>query len=85
VGQVPADASGISGNLTVVNPSSNGYAFISPTTVATPTSSTLNVTANKAGANGFDVALSSGSLAIIWVGTVGSTADIQLDVTGYWK
>ncbi len=85
VGQVPADASGISGNLTVVNPSSNGYAFISPTTVATPTSSTLNITANKAGANGFDVALSSGSLAIIWVGTVGSTADIQLDVTGYWK
>jgi outer membrane protein assembly factor BamB len=84
-GGVAANAAGIAGNLTILNPSSNGYAFISPTTVATPTSSTINISANKAGANGFDVALSTGSLAIIWVGTVGSTADVALDVTGYWK
>jgi hypothetical protein len=31
------------------------------------------------------VALSSGNLALIWVGTVASTANMQLDVTGYWK
>ncbi len=84
-GGVGANAAGIAGNLTILNPSSNGYAFISPTTVATPTSSTINVSANKAGANGFDVALSAGSLAIIWVGSVGSTADVALDITGYWK
>ena len=84
-GGVAANAAGIAGNLTILNPSSNGYAFISPTTVATPTSSTINISANKAGANGFDVALSTGSLAIIWVGTVGSTADVALAVTGYWK
>jgi hypothetical protein len=69
----------------VVNPSSNGYAFISPTKVIKPTSSTINITASHAGANGFDVALSLGSLAIIWVGGVGSTADVALDITGYWK
>ena len=85
VGQVPVDAAGISGNLTVVNPSSNGYAFISPTKIIKPTSSTINITASHAGANGFDVALSLGSLAIIWVGGVGSTADVALDITGYWK
>jgi hypothetical protein len=85
VDQVPADAAGISGNLTIVNATSNGFAFISPTTVSSPTSSTINISAHLAGANGFDVGLSGGSLAIIWVGTVGSTADVQLDVTGYWS
>ena len=83
--QVPSGAAGISGNLTVLNPSSNGFASISPTTVANPTSSTINVTAHLAGANGFDVALASGGVAIVWVGATGSTADVALDVTGYWK
>jgi hypothetical protein len=31
------------------------------------------------------VALDTGNLSLIWCGTVGSTADLQLDVTGYWK
>jgi outer membrane protein assembly factor BamB len=85
VGAVPADAAGISGNLTLVDPSSAGYGFVSPITVASPTSSTLNAPALGTVANGFDVALSSSDLALIWVGTIGSTADMQLDVTGYWK
>jgi hypothetical protein len=85
VGVIDASAAGIAGNLTVVNPSSGGFAFISPAAVASPTSSTLNVNANQTIANGFDVALSSGSVALIWCGTVGSTSDLQLDVTGYWK
>jgi hypothetical protein len=85
VGVVPADAAGISGNLTIVNPATAGFAFISPTTVASPKSSTINVVAHLPGANGFDVGLSGGSLSIIWVGAVGSTADVQLDVTGYWS
>ncbi len=85
VGAIPADARGISGNLTIVNPSSAGFAFVSPATVATPTSSTLNANPKQTIANGFDVALSSGNLALIWCGTVGSTAGLELDVTGYWK
>ena len=85
VARVPADAAGIAGNLTVVNPTSNGFAFISPATVAVPASSTVNTNTGVACANGFDVALDSGGVALIWVGTVGSTADLQLDVTGYWK
>jgi phage baseplate assembly protein gpV len=85
VDAIPANAAGISGNLTVVNPSSNGFAFISPDAVASPTSSTININAHLSGANGFDVALDTGNLSLIWCGTVGSTADLQLDVTGYWK
>ena len=85
IAAIPADAKGISGNLTVVGPTSAGYAFVSPTTVASPTSSTVNATAKQTVANGFDVALSSGKLALIWMGTAGSTANLQLDVTGYWK
>jgi len=85
VDAIPADAAGISGNLTVVNPSSNGFAFISPAVVTSPTSSTLNAVATKSIANGFDVALQGGGLYLIWCGTAGSTADLQLDVTGYWK
>jgi eukaryotic-like serine/threonine-protein kinase len=83
--QVPSDAAGISGNLTLVNPSSAGWAFISPDPVAAPTSSTVNALAHVTVANGFDLALSGGNLALFWAGTNGSTANLQLDVTGYWK
>ena len=85
VGQIAADAAGISGNLTLVNPSSNGFAFVSPDPVASPTSSTVNASAHQTVANGFDVALDAGKLALIWAGATGSTANLQLDVTGYWK
>jgi hypothetical protein len=88
VGAVPADAAGISGNLTIINPSTLGYAFISPDPVTgAPKSSTVNVNAHQNGANGFDVPLSSGHVALVWVGSgvAGSNANLQLDITGYWK
>ena len=52
---------------------------------AARTSSTLNSTTGLTVANGFDVALSSGKLSIVWMGTTGSKANFSLDVTGYWK
>ncbi len=86
VGAVPTGAAGISGNLTLLSPSSAGWALVSPEIVATPTTSTLNVAAGHSEANGFDVALgASGHVALEWAGTTGSTANIALDVTGYWK
>jgi hypothetical protein len=88
VGAVPADAAGISGNLTIINPSTLGYAFISPDAVTgAPKSSTVNVNAHQNGANGFDVPLSLGHVALVWVGSgvAGSNANLQLDITGYWK
>ncbi len=86
VGAVPTGAAGISGNLTLLSPSSAGWALVSPEIVATPTTSTLNVAAGHSEANGFDVALgASGHVALEWAGTTGSTANIALDITGYWK
>ncbi len=85
-GGVPTGAAGISGNLTVLNPSSAGWALVSPEIVATPTTSTLNVASGHSEANGFDVALgASGHVALEWAGTTGSSANIALDITGYWK
>jgi hypothetical protein len=84
-GHVSPSAAGISGNLTVVDPSSAGFAFISPETVASPTSSTVNLTAHQTVANGVNLAAASGNVALIWCGTVGSQTYLQLDVTGYWK
>ena len=86
MGPVPANAVGISGNLTVVGPTANGWAQIAPTISGTPTSSTVNANKGQTIANGFDVPLDwSGYVALIWVGGASSTANLQLDVTGYWK
>ena len=85
-GGVPSGAAGISGNLTLLTPSSSGWALVSPEIVATATTSTLNAAAGHSEANGFDVALGSGGhVALEWAGTTGSTANIALDITGYWK
>ncbi len=85
VGAIPANAAGISGNLTLVNPSSVGFGSVAPSIVGIPKSSTLNSNAHVTVANGFDVALAAGKVSIIWVGTKSSTANYSLDVTGYWR
>ena len=83
---VPAGSSGIAGNLTLLLPTANGWALVSPEIVASPASSTVNASSGHSEANGFDVALgSTGQVALEWAGTTGSTANLALDVTGYWK
>ena len=83
---VPSGATGIAGSLTLVSPTSGGYAFAAPLIGGTPTSSTVNAPARMRIANGFDVALDAfGRLMLIWVGSGGSTAHLQLDIDGYWK
>jgi hypothetical protein len=87
LGEIPSDASGISGNLTLA-PTNIGYAFIGPIPVNVPGSSTVNVPQGRTYGNGFDVKLSStsnGRVSIVWVGDPGTTANITVDVTGYWK
>ena len=84
-GDIPADAAGISGQMTIVGPSSAGWALISPDPVAAPRSSSLNTNPGVNCANGLNVPLGSGHVALVWAGGVGSSANLQLDVTGYWK
>jgi hypothetical protein len=86
VGDIPTDAAGISANLTLVTPPSSGFAFAAPAITGTPTSSTVNAIVGQSIANGLDVALNpSGNLYLIWVGKAASKANLQLDITGYWK
>lgn len=86
VGAIPADAKGISGNLTITSPTTAGWALVSPEVVTKPTTSTVNANPGQAVANGFDVSLgASHHVALEWVGKAGSSANLSLDVTGYWK
>ena len=87
IGDIPTDAAGISGNLTLLNPGVAGFAYVGPASTLAPPVSTVNASAHANCANGFDVKLSStssGVVYVVWVGT-GGTATVSLDVTGYWK
>lgn len=82
---VPVGATAVTGNLTVTNATSRGYVALGPTMTATPSTSTLNVTAGANRANGVTVTITkAGTLGAVWCGTVGSSADLIFDVTGYF-
>jgi hypothetical protein len=87
-GNVPAGAVAVTGNLTVVRPSSSGWAFAGPSIPADPTTLNVSMVNAKAGeikADGITVALGeSGKLYFVWVGAAESTADLLFDVTGYF-
>jgi hypothetical protein len=79
---VPSYATAITANLTVVNATTSGFVSLGPTMTRTPTTSTINVMAGKTIANGVTVSLNAGRAQAVWVGKVGSSADLILDVTG---
>ena len=82
---IPASATAVTGNLTVVGQTSAGFAFLGPTASATPSSSTLNVPAGDTRANGVTVKLGAGgTLSAVWAGKPGSTAQLVFDLTGYF-
>ena len=59
-GGVPANATAVTGNLTVTNQSRAGYVFLGPNPTASPTSTTLNFPLGDNRANGVTVALGAG-------------------------
>lgn len=82
---IPANATAVTGNLTVVGQTSAGFAFLGPTASSTPSSSTLNVPAGDTRANGVTVKLGAGgTLSTVWAGHPGSTAQLVFDLTGYF-
>ena len=85
---VPAEAVAVTGNLTLVNPTGLGWAFVGPAIPANPATiccSTVNAPAKDTRADGVTVALAPGGiLSAVWVGPAGSTADLVFDVTGYF-
>ena len=82
---IPATATGITGNLTVVNESASWAVFLGPNQIASPTSSTLNFIPGDVVANGVAVALGpGGTLSTTYISTAGNTTDLVLDVTGFF-
>ncbi len=84
-GGVPADATGVTGNVTVVNETNAWAVFVGPDPLASPTTSTLNFNKGDIKANGLTVALGSGGmLSATYISTTGNTTDLVFDVTGYY-
>lgn len=85
---VPSGAVAVTGNLTVVRPSAGGWAFAGPSIPSDTfklNTSMVNSTAGEIKADGVTVALGAGgALSFIWAGSIGSTADLLFDVTGYY-
>ena len=84
-GGVPANATAVTGNLTVTGQTSSGYLFMGPTASATPASSTLNFPRSDNRANGVTVKLSpTGKLGVVFIGFGAATTHVIFDVTGYF-
>ncbi len=87
-GAVPADATAVTGNLTVTQQTSNGFLFIGPIAMNDPTSSTLNFPRGDDRANAVTVAVGDGgTLSITYAAPEaarGATTQVIFDVTGYF-
>jgi hypothetical protein len=85
-GGVAANATAVTGNLTVTQQTSDGFLYIGPSPMNNPTSSTLNFPMGDDRANAVTVALGGGSLSVTFAaGTLGPTAHVIFDVTGYFS
>ncbi|MGA3058028.1 MAG: S53 family peptidase [Candidatus Limnocylindrales bacterium] len=85
-GVVPAQATAVTGNLTVTQQTSLGFLYIGPVPMDYPTSSTLNFPVGDDRANAVTVALGAGgTLSVTYAApTLGPTAQVIFDVTGYF-
>ncbi len=83
---VPANATAVTGNLTVTQQTSLGFLYLGPNAANNPTSSTLNFPMNDDRTNAVTVALGAGgTLSPTYAAsTLGPTAHVIFDVTGYF-
>ena len=85
VNTIPANATAVTGNLTVVSQTKKGYLSITPDPTASPTTSTLNFPLGDVRANGVTVPLNgNGDLSIVYKATSGASTHVVLDITGYF-
>lgn len=85
-GGVPTGALAVTGNVTVAAASARGYVALTTTTTNTPSTSTVNFPVGDIRANNVTLRLAgNGTLAAVFVaGAAGSTAQLVVDVTGYY-
>jgi hypothetical protein len=84
-GGVPAAATGVTGNLTVVNETAGWAAYVGPAPIANPPTSTINFLAGQIAGNGVTVALGpGGTLSATYMSNPGNRTDLVFDVSGYY-
>jgi spore germination protein YaaH len=84
-GTVPVDAVALTGGLAVVAPSASGWLSLAPGT-SLGTASAINLPKGDIRANGFTVKAGSvGVLAAAFRAASGNTANLVLDLTGYFR
>jgi len=84
-GGIPANATAVTGNFTVVGQTAAGYATLGPAVTDNPTTSTINFPMGDTRANGITVRLAGdGSLKLVWIAGATKTAHFVFDVTGYY-
>jgi hypothetical protein len=87
-GPIPTDALALTGNLTVTNQTAAGYFSLTTDPNDAPLTSTLNFPVGDNRANGVTVPLNTSgptpTLSFVYVAHGGATADVILDVTGYF-
>jgi hypothetical protein len=82
---IPAGATAVTGNVTVVNETFAWAVFLGPEPIASPTTSTVNFVTGDIKGNNLTVALGTGgSLSATYISTPGNTTDLVFDVTGYY-
>jgi hypothetical protein len=84
-GPIPANATAVTGNVTVVNPTNSWAVYLGPTPIASPTTSTINFSSGQVTGNGLTVALNvAGTLSATYISSANNTTDLVFDVTGYF-
>jgi hypothetical protein len=82
---LPAEATAVTGNVTVADPSASWALYLGPLSTSSPTTSTLNFDANQVASNNVTVALDgSGRLCATFIGPEGATTELVFDATGYF-
>ena len=82
---IPSNAIAVTGNVTIANQTGGGYLSVTPTSVANPTSSTINFPLGDTRANNLTVPLApNGKLAAVYKAPGGKTTHVIVDITGYF-
>ena len=82
---VPANATAVTGNLTVVGQTAAGYVTMGPDLADNPETSTINFPLGDTRANGITVALAGdGHLDVVYIAPLGRSTHLLFDVTGYY-
>ncbi len=83
---VPSTAQAVTGNLTVTGQKAAGYVSATPDPTATPTTSTLNFPLGDTIGNGIVAPLNgSGQSSFVYKASAGKTAQLILDLSGYFE